>query len=72
MNEDLGVRKIMHKKVIEIYGIKNCNKKGQNLLGLFYANNLRVANSFFNKRNYTTWRSFNKSRTTHMLYDITC
>ena len=62
----------MHKKVIGIYGVKNCNKKGQNILGLFGANNLRVVKSFFKKRNYTTWRSFNKSRTPHMLDVITC
>ena len=72
VNEDLGVRKIMHKKVIRIDGIKNCNKKGRNLLGLFGANNLRLVNSFFKKRNYTTWRSFNKSRQPHMLDVITC
>ena len=57
----------MHKKFIETYGIKNCNKRGRNLLGLFGANNLRVVNILFKKRNYTTWRSFNKSRTPHML-----
>ena len=72
MNANSGVKKVMHKKVIGTYGIKNFNRKGQNLLGLFGANNLRVVNIFFNKSNYTTWRSFNKSRTTHMLDVITC
>ena len=72
VNGNLGVRKIMYKKVIGTYGIKNHNKKGQNILGLFGANNLRVVNSFFKKRYYTTQRSFNKSRTPHMLDIITC
>ena len=71
VNENLGVQNIMHKKVIGIYDIKNRNKKGRNLLGLFGANNLRVVNRFFKKRNYTTWRSLNKSRTPHMLDIIT-
>ena len=71
VNANLGVRKIMHKKVIRIYGIKNHNKKGQNLLLLFRANNLRVVNSLFKKRNYTIWMSFNKSRTPNMLDVIT-
>ena len=72
MNANLGVRKIMYRKVIGTYGIKNRNKKGKNLIGLFGTNNLRVVNSFFSKRNYTTWSSFNKSRTPHMLDMITC
>ena len=50
MNENLGVQKIMHKKLIGVYGIKNCNKKRRNLLGLCGANNLRVVNIFFKKR----------------------
>ena len=71
LNENLGVRKLMHNRVIRIYGIKNRNKKGRNLLGIFGTNNLRVVNSFFNNRKYTTWRSFNKSRSPHMLDVIT-
>ena len=72
VNANLGVQKIMHKKVIRTYGIKNRNNNGRNLLGLFGANNLRVVNSFFKKRHYTTWRSFNQSKTPHMLEVITC
>ena len=72
VNANWSVRKIMHKKVIGTYGIKNHNKKGENLLGFFGANNQRVVNSFFKKRHYTTQRSFNKSRTPHMLDIITC
>ena len=72
MNANLRARRIMHKNVIEIYGNTNRNKKVRNLLGLFGANNLKVVNSFFKKRNYITWRFFNKSRTPHMLDVITC
>ena len=35
VNAKLAVQKLMHKKVIGIYGIKNLNKKGRNLLGCF-------------------------------------
>ena len=72
VNANLGVRKIMHRKVIGIHGLNNRNKKGRNLLGVFNANNLRVVNSFFKKRNYTTWRSFCDKRSPHMLDIITC
>ena len=72
VNANLSMRKLMHKRVNRIYGLKNHNKKGQNLLGIFGANNLRVVNSFFKKRNYTTCRYFNKSRPPHVLDVITC
>ena len=36
------------------------------------AKNLRVVNSFFKKRNYTTWRSFCDKKSPHMLDVITC
>ena len=72
VNANLGVRNIIHKKVIGIYGIKNCNKNGRDLIGLFNASNLRVVKIFFQNRNYTTWRSFNKFTTPHMIDVITC
>ena len=62
----------MHGKVIGIHGLNNRNKKGRNLLGVLNANNLRVVNSFFKKRNYTTWRSFCDKKSPHMLDVITC
>ena len=62
----------MHGKVTGIHGLNNRNKKGQNLLGVFNANNLRVVNSFFKKKNYTTWRSFCDKKSSHMLDVITC
>ena len=72
VNANVGVQKIMHKKVIRIYGIESCNKKRRNLLILFGANNLRMVNIFFKKRNYTTYTSFNKFKTPHMLDVTTC
>ena len=35
VNVNLGIHKLMHKRVIGVYGLKNCNKKGRNLLGIF-------------------------------------
>ena len=49
VNANLGLRKTMHGKLIGIHGLNIRNKKGQNLLGVFNANNLRVVNSFFKK-----------------------
>ena len=41
--------------------------KGRRLLGLFSNNQLKIANSFYKKSSYVTWRSFNKTRSPHML-----
>ena len=67
VNASLGMRKIIHGKVIGIHGLNNMKKKGRNLLGVFNLNNLRVVNSFFKKQNYTMWRSFCDKRLPHML-----
>ena len=72
VNANLGMQRLMHKKVIRIYGLKNRNKKGQNPLVIFGVNNLIVVNSFFKNQNYTIWRSYNKSTSPHMLDVITC
>ena len=40
-------------------------------MGLFSSNNLKVINTFYEKRSYTTWRSFHTSSTCHMLDVIT-
>ena len=72
VNANLGVMKIMHRKVIGIHGLNNRNKKGRNLLGVLNANNLRVVNSFFKNQNYTMWRSFCDKKSPHMMDVITC
>ena len=45
--------------------------KGRIFLSVLSQNILRVANSYFNKPSFVTWRSFNASRYPHMLDVIT-
>ena len=72
VNENLGVRNQIYKKDIGIYGLDNRNTKGRNLLGILREKNLRVVNSFFKKRIYTTYRSKCKGKSPHILDVITC
>ena len=57
----------MYGKTLGPWGINNRNMKGRRLLGFFSNNQLKIANSFFKKYSYVTWRSFNKTRSPHML-----
>ena len=72
MNENLGVGKQIYKKVIGIYRLDKPNMKGRYLLGVLRANNLRVVNSSFLKRKYTTYRSKFKAKSPHMIDVMTC
>ena len=67
VNPNLGVRSKMYGKTLGPWGINNCNMKGRRILGFFSYNQLKVANSFYKKSSYVTWRSFNKMRYPHML-----
>ena len=67
MNTNLGVMLKMNRRAIVPHGINNRNKKGRRLLGLLSANNLKIVNTFYQKGSYTTWTSFHKTRSCHML-----
>ena len=67
VNSNIGVRSKMYGKTLGPSLIKNRNMKGRRLLGFFSNNQLKVANSFYKKSSYVTWRSFNKMRSPHML-----
>ena len=71
VNANLGVRKKIYKGVIGPFGIDNRNMKGRRLMSVFIHNRLRVANRYFNKPSFVTWRSFNATRSPHMLDLIT-
>ena len=60
----------IHRQEIGPHSIENRNKKGIRLLGLISANNIKIVNTFYQKDSYTTWRSFEKTRSCHML-DVT-
>ena len=49
------------------FGIDNMNMKDRILMIILIQNIPRVANSYFNKPSFVTWRSFNASRSPHML-----
>ena len=67
VNTNLGVMLKMNRRAIVPHGINNRNKKGRRLLGLLSANNLKIVNTFYQKGSYTTWTSFHKTRSCHML-----
>ena len=53
------------------HGIDNSNKYGIRLLGVLSTNNIKIVNTFYQKDSFTTWRSFEKTRSCHMLDVIT-
>ena len=53
------------------FGIDNRNMKDRMLMIILIQNRPRVANSYLNKPSFVTWRSFNASRSPHMLDVIT-
>ena len=57
VNANLGVRYKMYGKTLGPWGINNRNMKGRRLLGFFSNNQLKIANSFYKKSSYVTWRS---------------
>ena len=57
--------------MIGSFGIDNRNMKVRRLLSVLSQNRLRVANSYFKKPSFVTWRSFNASRSPYMLDVIT-
>ena len=71
VNVNLGVRKKLYKGVIGPFGVDNGNMKGRRFLRVRIQNRLRVTNSYFNKPPFVTWRSFNASKSHHMLDVIT-
>ena len=71
VNANIGVRLKIYCRAIGPHGIDNRNKKGQMLLGLISANNTKIVNTFYQKNSYTTCRSFDKTRSCHMLDIIT-
>ncbi len=65
----------IHKETLDIYGIKNRNKKGTSLLNLLASLEMKLTNSFFQKSasssspttTHMTWRNPSASKSQHML-----
>ena len=69
INANIGTRQNgdEYKQVIGPFGLNNRNTKGKSLLRFLNSHNLRFANSFFEKKSYTTWASPSASRSKHTL-----
>ena len=58
--------------MIGTYGINNRNAKGKDLLFLLISIKFRVLLTYYRHENYTTWQSFNCTRSPHMLDKFIC
>ena len=67
VNANLGTRAKMYRKTLGPWEINNRSMKGRILLVFFCYNQLKIANSFFEKPSYKTRIPFNKMRYPHML-----
>ena len=67
VNCNLGIRSKRFKDILGPHGLDNLNLKGREILYLYESNNFKILLSFFAHTNYITYRSFNESKTPHML-----
>ena len=72
VNSNIGVRSKMFRDVIGKNGINNRNAKGKDLLFLLNNIKFRVLLTYFRRDNYTTWRSFNSTKSPHILDNFNC
>ena len=72
VNSNIGVRSKMFRDVIGPNRIDNRNAEGKELLFLLNSNKFRVLLNYFRHDSYTTWRSFNSTRSPHMLDNFIC
>ena len=67
VNSNIGVRSKMFRDVIRPNCINNRKAKVKSLLFLLNSITFRVSLTYFRHESYTTWRSFNFTRSPHML-----
>ena len=67
INSNIGVRSKMFRDVIKPNVINNRNAKGKDPLFLLNSNKFRLLLTYFRHDNYTTWRSFNSTRSPHVI-----
>ena len=67
VNCNIGIRSKMFRDVIGPYGINNRNAKGKDLLFLLNSIKFIVLLTYYRHENYNTWRSFNTTRSPHLL-----
>ena len=67
VNCNVGKISKRFKDILGPHGLYNRNLKGRQILYLYKSNNFKILLSFFAHTNYITYRSFNDSKTPHML-----
>ena len=72
VNCNISVRYKMFRDLISPNVINNRKAKGKDLLFLLNSIKFRVLLTYFRHNNYTTWRSFNSTRSPHILDNFIC
>ena len=72
VNSNIGFRSKMFRDVIGPNRIDNHNAKGKDILFLLNSIKCRVLLTYFSHSNFTTWRSFNSTRSPNMLDNFIC
>jgi hypothetical protein len=75
INCNVGTNKTLPdtmKHVVGPFGLENRNPKGTTFLQQLCAMNMRVANSYFQKPNYATWKNFNNNKSSYHMLDVFC
>ena len=67
INSNIGVRSKMFRDIIGTNGIDNRNAKGKDLLFLLNSITFIVLLTYFRHDKYTTWWSFNSTRSPHII-----
>ena len=67
VNCNVGKISKRFKDILGPHGLDNWNLKGRDILYLYKSNNFKILLSFFAHTNYIIYRSFNDSKTPHML-----
>ena len=73
INCNVGTNKTLPdaiKHTLGPFGLENRNPKGMNFLQQLCALNMRVANSYFMKPNYATWKNFNPNHSHYHMLDV--
>ena len=67
VNCNVEIRLKRFKDILGLHRLDNRNLKGRELLYLYKSNNFKILLFFFAHTSYITYRSFNESKTPHML-----
>ena len=72
INANVGIRSTRFNQEIGPFGLDNRNAKGVKLNNLLKFHNFKILLSFFQHKNYVTWKSFGPKPSGHMLDNWIC